>query len=173
MVSVGTPRPTHGTRSNETRHGSNATTSGGFVVGAGSIRASGYYRCTGNTEIAPLPRWLADALAPPTAQVAACETSPPVLRDLTVYLRVIVNAESRAVVDARSGTRHTTLLAAACALGRLVAGGSLADSDARAALRCAASRHVGVDGMTDLEVARTIDDGLRYGGRRPRRLHRH
>jgi hypothetical protein len=69
--------------------------------------------------------------------------------------------------------RHTTLLAAACALGRLVAGGSLADNDVRAALRSAASRHIGVDGMTDHEVARTIDDGLRYGGRRPRLLRRY
>jgi hypothetical protein len=70
----------------------------------------------------------------------------------------------------RRETRHTTLLAAACTLGRLVAGGELDAHDARSALFDAAARHVGVDGMTHREIAGTIDDGIRYGAQRPRRL---
>lgn len=143
---------------------------GGFVVGAGSVRRGGRYRCTNDIEIAALPQWLADALAPPAPRPTAREASPPVPQNATAYLRAIVAAETRTVADARPGTRHTTLLTAACALGRLVAGNALTEDDARTALRSAAARHVGVDAMTEQEVVRTIDDGLRYGGQRPRRL---
>ena len=55
MVSVGTPRPTHGTRSNETRHGSNATIIGGYVVGPGSVNKAGYYAITDERPVVPLP----------------------------------------------------------------------------------------------------------------------
>ncbi len=137
---------------------------------AGSIRRDGRYRVTRNREIAPLPAWLTEALTPATPQPGPGErpTRPP--RTHRSYLQAILTGESDAVAAAQPGTRHTTLLSAACTLGRLVAGGELDDHDARSALLRAAACHVGVDGMTRSEVTDTINDGIRYGFQRPRRL---
>jgi hypothetical protein len=98
---------------------------GGFIIGAGSLRRDGRYRVTGNRGIAPLPAWLVDALTPATPQPEPGErpTRPP--RTDRSYLQAIVDGESDAVASAQPGTRHTTLLSAACTLGRLVAGGEL------------------------------------------------
>jgi hypothetical protein len=146
---------------------------GGFVVGAGSVRDDGRYRVTRDAPIAPLPGWLAEALTPPPA---THETMPPArLVRLSptraqAYLRAIIEGETRAVADAQTGERHRTLLRAARTLGRLVAGGDLAEPAARAALLDAAARHIGVDGTTASEVAQAIDDGLAYGARAPRTI---
>ena len=153
----------------KTRHGSRATTNGGYVVGAGSTCLTGRYSAVRNHTIALLPAWLAGALTPPPrSAVETAAAGPP--RDAGAYLRAILTAETAAVARARPGNRHTTLLAAAVTLGRLVAGGELVEHDARAALRNAADIHIGVDNMTPDEVGATIDDGLRYGARRPRYL---
>ena len=143
---------------------------GGFVVAAGSRRRDGRYRVTHNRDIAPLPAWLAIALtvARPISGPGERLAGPPVTRSR--YLQAIIAGDSDAVAAARPGTRHTTLLAAACTLGRLVAGGELDDHDARSALLHSAARHVGIAGMTQREIADTITDGIRYGSRRPRRL---
>jgi bifunctional DNA primase/polymerase-like protein len=143
---------------------------GGFIIGAGSRRRDGRYRVTRNREIAPLPSWLVDALTPATPRPEPGErpTRPP--RTHRRYLQAILTGESDAVACAQPGTRHTTLLSAACTLGRLVAGGELDDHDARSALRRAAACHVGIDGMSQREVTDTINDGIQYGSQRPRRL---
>jgi len=94
---------------------------GGYVVGAGSIRRDGRYCITRRREIAALPTWLTDALAPAAPHR---ETGERVMRLHTRgrYLQAILDRESDAVAAAQPGTRHTTLLAAACTLGCLVAG---------------------------------------------------
>jgi hypothetical protein len=92
------------------------------------------------------------------------------LRTRRRYLQAILDGERDAVTGGQPGTRHSTLLGAACTLGRLVAGGELDAHDARSVLLDAAARHVGVDGMTHREIAATINDGIQYGAQRPRRL---
>ena len=139
-------------------------------MAAGSLRRDGRYRIARHCEIAPLPVWVADALTP--AQLR-CEpgqgaTRPP--RTPGRYLQAILDGEADAVAAAQTGTRHAILLAAACTLGRLIAGGELDDHAARITLLRAAARHVGVDGMSQREVTDTISDGLRYGSQRPRSL---
>jgi hypothetical protein len=143
---------------------------GGYVVGAGSRRHNGRYRITRSGGIAPLPAWLTDALTPAPSPLEPGErvTHPPRTRGR--YLQAILDGESDAVGAAQPGARHTTLLAAAYTLGRLVAGGELDDHEAHDALLRAADRHVGIDGMSQREIIDTITDGIRYGSQRPRRL---
>lgn len=145
---------------------------GGYVVGAGSVRAEGRYVIVDDVPPAELPDWLAQALvrrSPPPG--------PGPVLDLpryraSAYLRAIVDREARIVVTARTGNRHHTLLRAARTLGRLVGGGELDEDDARAALLVAAAGHIGVDGCTVGEVHRTVADGIRYGRQMPRRITR-
>ncbi|WP_232213019.1 bifunctional DNA primase/polymerase [Saccharomonospora saliphila] len=141
---------------------------GGYIVAAGSVRAEGYYRPMHRAPIAALPPWLATRLAPPPRMTPTTITSHA--RHTGAYITRIVQAESATVAHARTGTRHRTLLHAAVTLGRLVAGGELAEHDARAALHNAAATHLGHHGWTTAEAERTVTDGLAYGARRPRRL---
>jgi hypothetical protein len=143
---------------------------GGFIVAPGSLRRDGRYRVTRSCGIVPLPAWLTDALTPVSSQPDPGKRPTRRPRTHRRYLQAILDGERDAVTGAQPGTRHTTLLAAACTLGRLVAGGELDAHDARSALFDAAARHVGVDGMTQREIAATINDGIQYGTQRPRRL---
>jgi hypothetical protein len=142
---------------------------GGYVVAAGSRRDGRCYRMTHRGPVAELPGWLARALtpAPPPAPGPALQLSR---RRADVYLRAIVESEAQGVAAARTGTRHRALLKAARTLGRLVGAGELAEDDARDVLLTAAARHIGVDGCSAGEVARTVEDGIAYGKRLPRRI---
>ncbi|MHA6783174.1 bifunctional DNA primase/polymerase [Pseudonocardia saturnea] len=142
---------------------------GGYCVAAGSIRGDGVYRVVRRGEVAELPDWLARALTPPPPPAPG----PPMVLSAeraSAYVRAIVESEARAVVAARTGTRHRVLLKAARTLGRLVGGGELDDQDARAALFEAGSSHIGIDGCTVDEVCRTIEGGVEFGRRLPRRI---
>ena len=123
-----------------------------------------------------LPGWLRQALTPPTS-AAVTPAAPRRLTQLTrgratAYLQAIVEGEAAQVAAARSGHSHQTLLRAALRLGNLVGGGALTDADARAALLPAATAHIGTRrcDCTEASVLRTINDGLAYGQRQPRRL---
>lgn len=142
---------------------------GGYCVAAGSVGDDGVYRVVGDGEVAELPGWLARALtpAPPPALGPPMELPG---RRASAYVRAILESETRAVAAARTGTRHQVLLRAARTLGRLVGGGELDGHDARAALLRACNGHIGVDGCTVDEVLRTIEDGVEYGKRLPRRI---
>jgi hypothetical protein len=144
---------------------------GGYVVGAGSTRPDGPYRVMRDRPVAELPGWLERALTPPPPPEPPPPLELPAMR-ADAYVRAIVVGETRDVADARTGTRHQTLLKAARTLGRLVGGGELAEDDARRALLDAASGHIGVDDCTAGEVHRAISDGLTYGKQMPRRLTR-
>jgi hypothetical protein len=143
---------------------------GGYVVAAGSHRPGGTYRVVSRRPIAPLPAWLATALAPSPPSPRPAAVHAVASGNLTGYVTSAMNAECATVAAARTGHRHYTLLRAARILGEFVGGGALPKDIARHALTAAAVAHVGVDGCTQAEVDRTISDGLEYGARRPRRL---
>jgi Bifunctional DNA primase/polymerase, N-terminal len=144
---------------------------GGYCVAAGSAGAEGVYRVVRGGEVAELPGWLARALTRPAPSAPGPPMELPAGR-ASAYVQAIIDSETRAVAAARTGTRHRVLLRAARTLGRLVGGGELDDQDARAALFEAGSGHVGIDGCTVEEVHRTIEDGVAYGKRLPRRVSR-
>ncbi|MGX1778528.1 bifunctional DNA primase/polymerase [Nocardia brasiliensis] len=141
---------------------------GGYVVAPGSRCSGGVYRIVRRAPVADLPDWLSDALtlSPPLPR------HPLVLPDYRAhaYVAKVLRSETDAITSAHTGQRHLTLLRAAGALGRLVGGGELDEHDARVVLHDAARCHIGYDGFTEAEAARTIDDGLTYGARRPRRI---
>lgn len=142
---------------------------GGYVVAAGSRSREGRYRVLHDGPVAELPDWLAEALAPTLAP----EPGPPMRLSrhrARAYVRAIVDSETQEVAAARTGTRHDTLLKAARNLGRLVGGGELDEDEARHALLDASARHIGVDDCPAKEVTDTIDDGIAYGKRLPRRI---
>lgn len=109
MVSVGTPRPTHGTRSNETRHGSNATTNGGYVVGPGSVCRAGGYTVVDTSPLVALPGWVAEVLAPKAQRVQVL-----VRREYgDAYVRAVLTGEAERIRTASPGSRNSTLNLAA------------------------------------------------------------
>ncbi|WP_280450809.1 hypothetical protein, partial [Nocardia cyriacigeorgica] len=81
--------------------------------------------------------------------------------------------EADGVARAAPGARNVTVFRSALRLGRLVAAGEISESHARAALAEAARTHVGIEGFTDAEADRAIDNGLRYTAHRPRHLPHH
>jgi hypothetical protein len=90
---------------------------GGYVVGAGSARAEGLYRCVHDVPIASLPSWLLAALTPPPMpRVEPAEVTLPGGR-MTRYVATALDAECAAVAAARVHTRHQTLLRASRILG--------------------------------------------------------
>jgi hypothetical protein len=140
---------------------------GGYVVAAGSVRPEGYYTVMSKTAVAPLPGWIAEALAqatfsPTTAELTTYQASR--------YLDAILREEARRVAEALPGTRNNTLNAAAFVLGQLVAGGEVPEHQACAILLYAAGRHVGIKGFTQSEMSATMRSGLTAGMRHPRRL---
>jgi hypothetical protein len=139
---------------------------GGYVVAAGSLRPQGAYRVVNDAPVAPLPQWLITPLSPPvydTQQPAPTGAAPAWDRQVRAYLAKV----AQRVIAAQPGHRHDVLLRAAVSLGRLVGGGDLADQLARDTLLQAAAA---LDGFPELEATRCIEDGLRWGQHRPRRL---
>jgi hypothetical protein len=125
---------------------------------------------TDDREPAPLPAWLLQRLAPaplPSAPAAPIRTGTG---RQGRYLEAAVRAETARVLDAPPGQRNACLYVASVALGQLVAGGALAEHDARAALRAAAATHVAARAYSQHQAEQTITSGLRAGARRPRRL---
>jgi hypothetical protein len=137
---------------------------GGYVVAAGSEVDGRGYVVEVDGPAAELPAWLTDRLRP-----AELPPQRPVQVTLPngragAYLRAAVEAELARVTGSPSRGRNTALYRAAVALGQLVAGGALAESDVTAWLTAAA----GQVGQKPGETARTIASGLRAGAKRPR-----
>lgn len=138
---------------------------GGYVVGAGSVLHSGRYTICDPQPCAPLPPWLLTALTPPPPTPPAPPLGLPVHR-ANAYTSKVVQDETARVTNAPGGQRHSTLLSAANALGRLVGAGLLERRDAYHALYQSAICHIGVDDFTHAEADRTISDGLDFGAAR-------
>ncbi|MCW2236821.1 bifunctional DNA primase/polymerase [Azospirillum canadense] len=85
---------------------------------------------------------------------------------LPAYVEAAFRTEIARVEGATPGTRNETLLAAARALGTLVAAGALGEPLVRATLTAAALRA----GLSEPEITRTVESGLGYGLARPRDL---
>jgi hypothetical protein len=145
---------------------------GGYVVAAGSTlrihgRAVGYQTAL-DTLVAPLPRWLARALAPAVPEAGAvCRVAPRPGR-VDSYVRAALIGEANAVTRARPGTRNQALFRAAANLGELVGAQLLDEALATNILVTATQLHVGVRGFTVTEAHRTIMNGLARGRSRPR-----
>lgn len=143
--------------------------SGGYVVAAGSVLPHGRYELITDRPIAPLPAWLVPLLLPPIAHHTADAPNgtgrkePASDKRRNAYLQVIHDS----VAAAAPGTRHHVLIRASYSLGRLAAGGDLDTDEARACLHTATGRWHGRPSRKDI---RTIEDGLRAGALRPRRL---
>jgi hypothetical protein len=126
---------------------------GGYVLGAGSSVDGRQYESYGG-EVAPLPTWLAAALAPPAPRAAP--TVPPrpaaTLRSTTAYVRAAFEAEVAAVAGAWEGSRNAQLNKSAFALARFVATGDL-ERDVAVAALSAAAEHAG---LGPVETTRTL-----------------
>jgi hypothetical protein len=137
---------------------------GGYVVAAGSAVAGRPYTAADDTDPAPLPGWLADRLQPAPLPPQRPVTVPLAADRRGAYLHAAVNRElARATGSPPHGHNHA-LYQAAVALGQLVAGGQLTDTDVTAWLTDAAAQV----GQRPGEAARTIRSGLRAGAKRPR-----
>lgn len=142
---------------------------GGYVVAAGSTVAGRRYRTLLDLPPAPLPGWLADRLNPPPAPAPAEPVIPRAGRT-AAYVAAAVDDEVRRVENAPDGQHNKTLYMAAFLLGRLVAGGALAEPTVRTALLSASwhRRQTANCECTASEANRTITSGLRDGATRPR-----
>jgi hypothetical protein len=146
---------------------------GGYVVTAGSVTTGprgGRYRLLDDREPVPLPGWITARLlpaAPPPAPTGSIRTTTG---RAARYVHAAVTAETERVHTAPAGQRNACLYVASIALGQLVAGGALAEHDARAHLLDAARRHLAVGAYSHRQAEQTITSGLRAGARRPRRI---
>ena len=140
---------------------------GGYVVAAGSVVPKGMYTVAADAPVVVLPGWIADRVAPAAPPVATGPVRVAVGGDRRgAYLTAAIDGEARKVAAAPEGQRNHTLYTSAIALGQLVAGGELDDTDARLVLSQAAAEA----GLWLGESARTITSGLRAGATRPRSL---
>ena len=138
---------------------------GGYVVAPPSQHASGVrYRWLRGLAagLPPCPPVLAERLRPEAPAPAV----PVEVRFGDRYARAALANESERVAGAVVGERNDRLNRAAFALGQLVAGGLLAESEVVDALTGAARRA----GLGRAEIGRTIRSGLRAGRRHPRAL---
>ncbi|MBN9801383.1 hypothetical protein DMP15_29780 [Pseudonocardia sp. UM4_GMWB1] len=162
---------------------------GGYIVAATSRRSDGVYRAQNSRPIAPLPRWLLDAMcaarpAPqpepiPVPRAAHAGTSATRGKRVQAYVDRIVEAEldKLKTVPKGVGRRHKARRDAALKVGNLVGGEHLTRADALARLLEVALTHVGTTTdsagrvrsiTTAQEVTTTIENGLDYGMKRPR-----
>jgi hypothetical protein len=140
---------------------------GGYVLAEGS-RVNGLdYDLHFDDDVAELPGWLAVRLRPARLPEQAAVTLAVSDDRAGRYLQAAIDAELRRVTSAPGGERNTSLFHAATALGQLVAGGSVGQTEIEGLLTQAAHSV----GQKPAETAKTIASGLRAGARRPRKVH--
>ncbi|MBB5981714.1 hypothetical protein HDA44_005055 [Kribbella solani] len=143
---------------------------GGYVVGAGSSVAGGLYTTVHDAQALQLPQWLLEALTPaPQPLQQELPVHLPIARR-SGYLAAAIRAETQRVMTAVEGQRNHILYTAAIALGQLVAGGSLTETEVRTVLTDAAAAQVAAGAYTAWEADKTISSGLRAGAKRPRQV---
>lgn len=129
---------------------------GGYVVGPGSRIGGRVYRATLAADPAALPSWMEQRLRPSIHTPVV-----PAVQHRSAYVDAALRNESSRVAAAPPGRRNSCLFQAAARLARFVPDGMLTENDIRRSLVSASARHVGVDGFTAREAARTITSGLR------------
>ncbi len=102
--------------------------------------------------------------APPARPVAAPAAPVAPSGQSSGYAQAALVRECEKVASTAQGSRNHQLNVAAFSLGQLVAGGELAESDARTGLADAAQ----ACGLGSVEASRTIDSGIDGGSREPR-----
>lgn len=137
---------------------------GGLIVAAGSVFHGRPYETVRDAPVAPLPHWLVELLRP-----APLPPQKPVTIALASdrrgkWLRAAVNGELERVTASAPKQRNTALYLASVALGQLVAGGELGETEVTEWLASAAIQV----GQGEREARRTITSGLRAGAKRPR-----
>ncbi|MBF6341278.1 bifunctional DNA primase/polymerase [Nocardia abscessus] len=143
---------------------------GGYVVGAGSVsRSDNTYQLLDDRSPTPLPDWLITALTPPPLPTPTTVDLSRVRVNAYVHAALVKQFER--ILAAPRGQRHHTLLSAAGSIGRLVGARMLTRDEAHQVLRAAAEAHIGIDGFTEREAERVINDGLDFGIARPRHIH--
>lgn len=151
-------------------HGVDTRGNGGYACVPPSHTNAGVYTRAVAAPIRDAPDWLVDLLEPAQRRSDG-ETLvfvPPATTDR--YAAAAINGEMERVKNAPSGTRNHTVFVSAIALGQLVGGGALTETDAETALLTAASVHIGVDGFTQAEAHATIRSGLARGIAEPRTI---
>ncbi len=146
---------------------------GGYVVAAGSVTAGprgGRYEVLDDRAPVPLPAWITTRLLPPAPPPAPTGSVRTATGRAARYVHAAISAETERVHSAPSGQRNACLYVASVALGQLVAGGALAEHDARTVLLAAAARHLAVGAYNHRQAEQTITSGLRAGAGRPRRI---
>ena len=141
---------------------------GGYVVLPPSIHPSGrkYEWSRDCMEIAEAPEWLLDVLYPPKVEPApkAPTTDTATDEDLSTGAEVLKVAAQRILTC--TGSRHDAIYRESAIIGELVAGGCITRDVANAALVAA-----GIEaGKGEVEVRRTVRDGLDRGAQHPRRF---
>lgn len=143
---------------------------GGYVLAPGSERRDGTYRITDHQPPAPLPNWLVQRLAPAPLPPQQPSTVTPISGQRSGFLRAAVDGEVRRVTHAEGGDRNFALYCAAKALGELVAGGALTDTEVTDVLLNAAHDHVAAGAYRWAQARHTITSGLHAGAKRPRKV---
>lgn len=161
------------------------TGDGGYVLAPGSWltpqpatgnragHGGGSYELLDDTDPAPLPTWLHQALTE-TRPTAMSRPAQPTCTQPSApdrYLSAVLRDELRRVRTAGRGQHNAAVFTAARALGQLAAGGALDPGQAEVLLTDAAT-HIaaGPCDCTTTGLAATIRSGLAHGARRPRHL---
>lgn len=123
---------------------------GGYVVGPGSVHASGReYRIADPSPIADAPEWLGAVLAPPARRPARPRARPVTRGGLAGVLRVVLNA--------REGNRNAALYWSSLRLFERVRDGQVDEEAARSMLLDAAH----TTGLGDGESRATVESARR------------
>ncbi len=137
---------------------------GGYVVAPPSIHPSGAsYGWDSEADVVTIPTWMSERLIrqqperKPMPDINLFGTSP--------YGKAALEEEINGVAVAPEGTRNDSLNRAAFALGQLVAGGEVDQSDAWRSLEAAAL----ASGLTISETNKTIHSGFAAGLGEPRK----
>lgn len=124
---------------------------GGYVVGPGSVHATGviYSPVDPAAPIFPVPAWLAEALRPPVPAARRLDRSATAFASLKGLVCF--------VLEAKEGERNDRLYWSSCRAAELVSDGRVDAATATGVLVDAAARV----GLPEQEALRTVASGLR------------
>jgi putative DNA primase/helicase len=150
------------------RTGLDVRADGGYVVLPPSVHPNGqaYAFVKGCNEVSDAPDWLLDALYPRKTEPAPKPNTTPSAtdEDIATGAEVLQIAAQRILTC--TGSRHDAIYRESAVIGELVAGGCIDRGAATAALVAA-----GIEaGKPEVEVRRTVRDGLDRGAQHPRRF---